>query len=273
MKMFIKALIAILITAFLICAVACLHKSLMPSAEVTSAPKYTIIYDDITDDITDDVSTEECTVSFTQEQENGTDTTDNVFESEEIEHVVEAVAYEDRYLVALFAFSEDTEKLSDTEPTNISEEFKYFTEYTWQGKTRKLPFSEKMQRYTYDVCQKYGVPYRTILGILGAETHWNEDASHVEVHSGTRYIGIGCLTEKYHADRFADIGINIYTLKGNIEALCIIFRGHMDMFDNDPTLAAMAYNGGHRYAQNRIADGIYSSGYTDKVNAYAESFR
>ena len=190
-----------------------------------------------------------------------------------VSHIVEVSDNADEYYGAVAVETDCFEETTDYSTFTEDESLCIFTTYTYNDRTYTLPLSEEVQIFTYKMCIKYNVPYRIIIAIMGAETHWNEDPDHVEVHKGTRYIGIGCLTEKYHADRFAQLGINIYKLHGNIEALCIIFRGHMDRYDDNATLATMAYNGGPGYANNCIKQGIYNTSYTDKVNAYAESFK
>ena len=144
---------------------------------------------------------------------------------------------------------------------------KYITSEGWE---RDFPFSKKMQEWTWEICEKYNVPYRIVLGIMGAETLWNENPDHTETHSGTKYIGIGCIAEHHHAQYFANRGIDIYTLEGNIEALCILIKDHYEVF-GDITLAVMAYNGGRSYVRNKIADGVRETSYTKEVLAYAES--
>ena len=77
------------------------------------------------------------------------------------------------------------------------------------------------------MCEKYDVPYRIIMGLMGVETGWKVSIEKEVGSNGRTYIGLGCLDEIYNAEKFANLGIDIYTPKGNIEAICwIINRGN-----------------------------------------------
>lgn len=136
---------------------------------------------------------------------------------------------------------------------------------------KELPLSEKSQRIVYNMSQKYGLPYKVVLALIGVETTWDEDTTY-EIHGGVKYIGIGCLNEKYHAKNLAEKGIDIYTLEGNIEGICYLLRGHLDRFDGSITYAVMAYNGGAGYALAKKADGVTENSYLKKLRWYMESF-
>lgn len=132
-------------------------------------------------------------------------------------------------------------------------------------------FSEKSQRIVYDCAKKYDLPYRIVLAVLGVETDWNENRNHRETNDGTRYIGIGCINEKYHAENLAKRGIDIYTLEGNIEGVCYLLRQFYDRFGN-LTYAIMAYNGGGNYAHGKRENGVTETSYTKLTKKIAESF-
>ena len=150
-------------------------------------------------------------------------------------------------------------------------EFQPFTTYVYNGTRKKLPASENLQRIVYETAERYKLPYCVVLALLGVETGWNENADHVETHDGARYIGIGCISEKYHASDMAKRGIDIYTLDGNVEAVCWLLKAQYDRFGTIE-LALMAYNGGTGYAKGQAERGITENSYSQKVMKYAESF-
>lgn len=176
-------------------------------------------------------------------------------------------------------FEAEIEQICDIEADESEEEylaapeteFQPFTTYVYNGTRKKLPASENLQRIVYETAERYELPYRVVLALLGTETTWKENADHVETHNGVRYIGIGCISEKYHASDMAKRGIDIYTLNGNVEAVCWLLKAQYDRFGTIE-LALMAYNGGAGHVQWALERGIYENGYTRTVMGYAESF-
>lgn len=194
----------------------------------------------------------------------------------DIEPLVEdGVDYIDKYtLISLsdyiFEIEEVEEHMASPEIVN---DFVVFKSVVADGKEIKFKLSEKTQKTVYEISKKYNLPYRVILGLLGVETFWNEDKNHIETHDGARYIGIGCIAERHHAERLKKNGIDIYTLEGNIEGICYLLNEHMNNFDNNIVYALMAYNGGASYARSKISDGIENTSYTRKIMAYADSLK
>lgn len=152
---------------------------------------------------------------------------------------------------------------------SIPETFTAFSTFTsLKGNEHELPLREELQYHTYLMAEKYNVPYKIILAIMGVETTWRED---IGIVNG--YVGLGCLNEKYHAKSFAEQGINIYTPEGNIEAICILIRKSLDNFDGNIHFALMAYNKGTNGARQLIENGQYTTKYSEKVIWFAESFK
>ncbi len=133
-----------------------------------------------------------------------------------------------------------------------------------------MPLSAELQEYTYQMSLKYDVPYRVIMGLMGAESGWQADIGE-KTNGNATYVGLGMLRDIYYADRYAAKGIDIYTPKGNIEAICDSIRSKMDAFDNNITYALMAYNLGNGGAKSKIASGVHETRYTRVIMAYAES--
>lgn len=160
------------------------------------------------------------------------------------------------------------------EPTSqiTLEDFQPISSYTYEGTRLKMPLSIELQRYTYEMANKHNVPFEVIMGIMGIESGWRANIGTSTVN-GKTYVGMGMLRDIYHADRFAQLGIDIYTPKGNIEAICILIREKLDIFDNNVNYALMAYNIGISPTQQKIKEGIYETEYSKRVLRYIDSFQ
>ena len=145
-----------------------------------------------------------------------------------------------------------------------------FESYLYQDTRLRMPLSAELQEHTYRMSLKYDVPYRVIMGLMGVEAGWQADIG-TKTNGNATYVGLGMMRDIYHADKFAAQGIDIYTPKGNIEAICILIRQKLDMFDNNIHYALMAYNLGNGGAQAKIDAGIHETGYSHKVLRYANS--
>jgi len=184
------------------------------------------------------------------------------------EHYRRAI-YVTEYVIVIEFETEEPEELCLAAP---EDEFQIFETYVYGGRRKPLPASERLQHIVHKYAEKYDLPYRTVLALLGVETTWNENPDHTEIHSGAKYIGIGCINEEYHAQNLANKGIDIYTLEGNVEGICWLLRAQYDRFGTID-LALMAYNGGGGYAQWAKERSITENGYSRSVRAYAESFK
>ncbi len=148
--------------------------------------------------------------------------------------------------------------------------FAPFQSYLYGTQRLRMPLSAELQEYTYRMCLKYDVPYRVVMGLMGVEAGWNANIG-TETNGNATYVGLGMLRDIYNVDKFAKQGIDIYTPKGNIEAICIILRTKLDEFDGNIHHALMAYNLGSGGARSKIKAGINETGYSRKVLRYANS--
>lgn len=185
------------------------------------------------------------------------------------ENAYKRVVYIPEYII-IIEYTETEEEL--LAPPPLIEDFTPFETYVYAGERKPIPVSDSTQGIIYQISKEYDLPYRVVLALFGAETTWNEDPKHTETHGGAKYIGMGCINEKYHAEDLAKKGIDIYTLSGNIEGVCHILRAQYNRFGNI-TYAVMAYNGGAGYTLAQIEKGITENSYTRTVMRYAESFK
>ena len=158
----------------------------------------------------------------------------------------------------------------DEKPPEPLATFAPFKSYLYGDRRLRLPLSDELQEHTYRMCIKYDVPYRVVMGLMGVEAGWNANIG-TETNGNATYVGLGMLRDIYNVDKFAKQGIDIYTPKGNIEAICITLRAKLDEFDGNIHHALMAYNLGSGGARSKIKAGINENGYSRKVLRYADS--
>ena len=130
-----------------------------------------------------------------------------------------------------------------------------------------LPFSRELQDYTYEMAQKYSLPYEVVMGLFGVESGWNPTLYN---YNGTCY-GLGMLNITYNKSYFAKQGIDMMTPKGNIEASCQVLRDKLVEFDGNMNYALMAYNAGSGGARNMIARGKTSTNYSEAILMYSRN--
>lgn len=128
----------------------------------------------------------------------------------------------------------------------------------------QVPLSEGWQCYAQDTCRRYGVDYALMLGLMDVESDFIADAD-----SGWAYglCQIGYINEEW----LADDGIDIYTIKGNIEAACVILSDYLERYTEEQAL--VCYNEGEAGASEIFDYGIYSTKYSRSVKEAAQKWR
>jgi len=184
------------------------------------------------------------------------------------EDVQDAENEEDDYTEIDFSGLGEADSESGDDVEAEIEGFEYFVKiYRTDLKAYfNVPLSYDLQLYTYKMSVKYNVPYRVVMGLFGLESTWNKD---VGIHNG--YVGLGMLSERYAATYFANMGIDIYTPKGNIEATCYVLSDKLASFDGNVSYALMAYNLGTGGARTKIKKGIFSTGYSRRIIDFSVS--
>ena len=120
-----------------------------------------------------------------------------------------------------------------------------------------------LQETMQDCCEEYGVPYALALAIAEVETHFDPDAV-----SGTGDYGLMQINSINH-EWFSEIGFDVMTYDGNIEAGIYIISQHLNKYGK-PELALMAYNSGPTGAQKLWDAGTFQTDYSRKVMAAFE---
>lgn len=126
-----------------------------------------------------------------------------------------------------------------------------------------VPLDVGMQLHCQEMCKKYNVPYPLLLGLIEAESSFQEDAD-----SGWAYglAQIGYIME----DTFAEQHLDIFDPYDNIECACIILGDYLSRYK--PNLALMAYNMGESGAKELWDESIYETDYTRKVLQYRDKW-
>jgi hypothetical protein len=129
-----------------------------------------------------------------------------------------------------------------------------------------IPLSYEWQVYTYNICQEYGISYEIMLGLMFSESNFRFNCT-----SGVAW-GI-CQIHQCHESYAKSIGIENYKEpEGNIRLGAIFLSKHLKNQGGDYHRALICYNYGAGGAQKHcFSQGIYQTGYSRKVMAYAHN--
>lgn len=146
------------------------------------------------------------------------------------------------------------------------DDFRYCEYFTYNG-TEHHPglMTEAEQRYTYDLCQRYGLEYYIVLGLMGVESGWN-----IYIRAVNGHAGVGMVSVRYNYERMLALGLDLYDALDGIECMCIVLAEKLNKYCNY-AMALIAYNSGDTGAQRYFNQGVYSTGYSDKVLGFAEA--
>lgn len=124
-----------------------------------------------------------------------------------------------------------------------------------------LPYD--LQCFVQECCEKYNVPFNIMMGIFGHETGWNYKKYGL---TDNGYCGIGMLHVEYNRKYLLEtIGVDILTTKGSIEGAVYVFSKKLRRFNEDVTMAIIAYNKGDNGAIAVRAKGETQTGYSKRV--------
>lgn len=130
------------------------------------------------------------------------------------------------------------------------------------GRTHDIPMSYEDQRFAYECCERYDVPFDLAMAIFGVETGWNVNYG---VSPSGKYCGIGMLHISYNYIWLKnELGIDIKSPKGGIEGSIYILSLKLQRFGSQ-TKAAMAYNLGDGGARAKLNAGVNETSYTKFV--------
>jgi hypothetical protein len=170
-----------------------------------------------------------------------------------------------------------TEAVTETEITTETEERidpgeESFVEVIppIDGKYLDVPMSAELQDYVRAVSAEYGIPFELTMAVIYVESKFNPGAI-----SDTADYGLMQISTINHAQLASDLGITDFLdAKQSIRAGCHILADKLRKSGGDVTNALMRYHDGDGGALGLMAQGIFSTEYTEDVLAkYYEYIR
>lgn len=128
----------------------------------------------------------------------------------------------------------------------------------------KIPLSDALQEYTYNLCVDYYIPehYELILAMM-----WHESNYTADVISRTNDYGLMQINKTNHDWLSEELGIEDFLdPHQNIHAGVYMIAKLIHKY-GDTSKALMAYNMGERGAANYWATGTYSTAYSNSIIA------
>jgi len=121
-----------------------------------------------------------------------------------------------------------------------------------------------IQKYLYDKCKEYNVPYDLALGVIKVESNFNPSLIHKN-SNGSRDYGLFQINTINHKWLSEELGITDFLNPyQNIDAGVYMLSQLLKKYD-DEHIVLMSYNMGERATKNLVNRGIYSSRYSRKV--------
>ena len=135
-----------------------------------------------------------------------------------------------------------------------------------------IPLDKDIQKYLYDKCKEYNVPYDLALGVIKVESNFNPSLIHKN-SNGSRDYGLFQINTINHQWLSEELGITDFLNPyQNIDAGVYMLSQLLKKYD-DEHIVLMSYNMGERAAKNLVDRGIYSSRYSRKVIETKEEFK
>ena len=127
-----------------------------------------------------------------------------------------------------------------------------------------IPLDKDIQKYLYDKCKEYNVPYDLALGVIKVESNFNPSLIHKN-SNGSRDYGLFQINTINHKWLSEELGITDFLNPyQNIDAGVYMLSQLLKKYD-DEHIVLMSYNMGEQAAKNLVNRGIYSSRYSRKV--------
>jgi len=131
-----------------------------------------------------------------------------------------------------------------------------------------VPLSHSLQRFMYEVCADEEIPITLILAMIELESSFNpevisktDDYGLLQINS----INHEWLEQQYQTADMLDPYQNVYCGTK-------IISSYIKKYEGDYTKALMAYNMGNYGASKAWENGIYSTGYTDRVLSLMQKY-
>jgi soluble lytic murein transglycosylase-like protein len=155
---------------------------------------------------------------------------------------------------------ENTLEVLSYEKEATVNEFRYYKipkEYMEAGGS----LSEKVQEYTYSICEEYGVSYPIILAMIERESKYRDFITGDDGASK----GYMQVMERWHKERMQELGVtDLYDPYDNILIGVDFLHEILDEYP-DQNKALMVYNMGETGAKRLWKKGIYKTSYSKGV--------
>lgn len=130
-----------------------------------------------------------------------------------------------------------------------------------EGKILDVPLDSDLQSYTHAICDEYGIPFELAMAVMYVESGFNPNA--ISAHGD---YGLMQVSSVNHGWLSAELGLTDFLDPyQNIRAGVHILAQKIRESDGEFTTALMKYNRGDAVALEQMANGIFSTDYTDKV--------
>ena len=124
------------------------------------------------------------------------------------------------------------------------------------------------QEYLFYLCKGYDLDYSLMMAVIQVESDFDR-----KLVSNTNDYGYMQINKMNHAELKKILGVTDFLdPEQNMRAGCYIFRKLFEKYQQ-PNLVLMAYNMGETGAKRLWREGIYETGYTQKVFAAQEEFQ
>jgi len=131
-----------------------------------------------------------------------------------------------------------------------------------------VPLDEGIQHFIQEKCTETDIPMELVLALIETESGYRED-----VVSKTNDYGLMQINRCNHSWLKRDLGLeDMLDPRQNITAGMYMLKQHLDKY-GDTHKALMVYNMGSASASRLWKQGIYSSKYSRKVVAAAETIK
>ena len=131
----------------------------------------------------------------------------------------------------------------------------------YENKILDVPLDPAIQNHIKTVCDEYNVPFELVVAVIYVESGF--DPSAVSAHGDYGLMQVSSINHGWLSD---ELGITDFLDPyQNVRAGVHILAQKIRESDGEFTTALMKYNRGDAVALEQMANGIFSTDYTDKV--------
>lgn len=159
-------------------------------------------------------------------------------------------------IASVSAKEENPEKIQQTTTSETTTHIKVEVQTIYN-----VPLSDELQIYTQEICKEYNVPFDLVIGVMFAESTFNQDAKNGDCYGLMQVNAI-------NAKELKNIGVyDLMDAKQNIKSGVYLLSKALRKYDISEAL--IVYNWGESGAKEKLNNGTTSTDYTRKVLRYA----